>query len=524
MKIHAKIVVVVISVSLIVNSIFITGFIKYKKNQSLRNLHKQIVNIKSFIQEMNSYALHKGDVVQLKNNTRTLLNIPEIISISLSSNNHKINIKYSNTGYDNDTLLKTDSTIEYKNKIIGYTEVIYTTRYIDEKLSKTILEMVVVVLLITLTLSLLIYFVIKRITSPISELTNLSTDIANGNLNRVISFRSNNEIGNLAHSLDQMRNSIKEKIRNLSNENEERKKAENILQKRTQELAVANSKLEHKKELLEDLVTERTEELKNSVNRLVESEKMASLGTLVAGVAHEINTPVGITVTASSHLEDRTKEFREHYNSGKFSRKEFEHYLDDAATCSKLIFTNSKRAATLINSFKKVAVDQSCGEIREFEISSYINELLISLQPKFKKTDFEIEVVCPEDLAVKTYPGALSQILTNLLLNSLIHGFEEIREGNITIIVEETNSNILLTYKDSGHGIDEKTLSRIFDPFYTTKRGSGGSGLGLNIVYNLVSQTLNGSIRCSSNLGQGTTFELLFPSRIDINELNTVNS
>ncbi len=386
-------------------------------------------------------------------------------------------------------------------------------------LSKTILEMIIVVLLIALALSILIYYLIKRITLPISELTSLSTDIANGNLDRAINFRSNNEIGKLAHSLDQMRNSIKQKIRYLSNENDERKKAESILQKRTRELAVANSKLEHKKVLLEDLVTERTEELKNSVNRLVESEKMASLGTLVAGVAHEINTPVGITVTASSHLEDRTREFREHYNSGKFSRKEFERYFDDAATCSKLIFTNSKRAATLINSFKKVAVDQSCGEIREFEISSYISELLISLQPKFKKTDFKIEVICPDDLTVKTYPGALSQILTNLLLNSLIHGFEGLREGDITILVEETHSNILLTYKDSGHGIDENTLSRIFDPFYTTKRGSGGSGLGLNIVYNLVSQTLNGTIRCSSDLGKGTTFELLFPAKISVYDL-----
>ncbi len=246
---------------------------------------------------------------------------------------------------------------------------------------------------------------------------------------------------------------------------------------------------------------------------------MAALGDLVAGVAHEINTPVGVGVTAASYLEGIATKFSDEYKTEKLTRRNFEKFIDDTQDSSKMILSNLKRAVDLIQSFKQVAVDQSSEKQREFNIKKYINEILVSLYPKFKQTKHNIIVNCPEGIIVKSYPGALSQILTNLLMNSLIHGFEEIDKGTITIDVSKKGKTVKIICSDSGKGIAEEEVKKIFDPFYTTKRGSGGSGLGLHIAYNLVTQTLGGTIQCESVIGEGATFQLEFPC-----ELETLNS
>jgi len=275
--------------------------------------------------------------------------------------------------------------------------------------------------------------------------------------------------------------------------------------------------LEHKNHL-EELVSERTLELQKSLdylketqNKLIESEKMAALGSLVAGVAHEINTPVGIGVTAASHLEESAMSFEELYKSGNILRTDFEKFLELSLLSSRMILSNMKRAADLIQSFKQVAVDQSSQEQRFFRIHEYIDEILMSLHSKFKHTAYTIEVICPEEFEINSYPGALSQIITNLVVNSLKHGFEDLDEGSITIDIRKSKKNALIVYEDTGKGISKENLEKIFDPFFTTKRGFGGSGLGMNIVYNLVTQSLNGSIKCNSIVGQGTLFEIKFP-------------
>ncbi len=305
-----------------------------------------------------------------------------------------------------------------------------------------------------------------------------------------------------------------------------RKRAEKELQLLTDELSEANEELIQHKENLEDLVDDRTKELHRSLENLketqghlIQSEKMAALGDLVAGVAHEINTPVGVGVTAASYLEGIATKFSDEYKTEKLTRRNFEKFIDDTQDSSKMILSNLKRAVDLIQSFKQVAVDQSSEKQREFNIKKYINEILVSLYPKFKQTKHNIIVNCPEGIIVKSYPGALSQILTNLLMNSLIHGFEEIDKGTITIDVSKKGKTVKIICSDSGKGIAEEEVKKIFDPFYTTKRGSGGSGLGLHIAYNLVTQTLGGTIQCESVIGEGATFQLEFPC-----ELETLNS
>ena len=280
---------------------------------------------------------------------------------------------------------------------------------------------------------------------------------------------------------------------------------------RTQELRDLNDSLENKVKARTSELQESLDRLRQTQDQLVESEKMAALGGLVAGVAHEINTPVGIGVTAASHLEDKTKKFAAIYESGKLSRSDFENYIKVAIETSKMILSNMNRAASLIQSFKQVAVDQSSEEIREFKVKEYVNEILTSLTPKLKKTQHKLIVDCADNIVMNSFPGAMSQIMTNLLINSLKHGFDGIDEGVINITITKENDNLLLVYKDSGVGISEEHLKKIFDPFFTTKRGQGGSGLGMHIVYNLVTQTLGGKIQCTSKIGEGATFKLEMP-------------
>jgi len=253
-------------------------------------------------------------------------------------------------------------------------------------------------------------------------------------------------------------------------------------------------------------------DLKGAQENLLQAEKMASLGSLVAGVAHEINTPVGITVSAASHLEVKVQEVVQVFEDGKLRKGDFKAFLEVVKEASQLLLVNSHRAADLIQSFKRVAVDQTSDERRSFNVKEYIEEVLLSLKPRLKKTKHTVAIDCHEKLIIDGYPGALSQLLTNLVMNSLIHAFPDRNDGAITIKVDMADDDgVLLLYSDDGIGIPSDNLKKIFDPFFTTKRGSGGSGLGMNIVYNLATRTLGGRIEAMSEVGKGTSFSLLFP-------------
>ncbi len=274
---------------------------------------------------------------------------------------------------------------------------------------------------------------------------------------------------------------------------------------RTAALSAANRELQ-----------DSLEEIRFIQRQLVESEKMAALGNLVAGISHEINTPIGISVTAASHLEDETRRVMQLIADGKLSKSVLSSYQADAIRSAQLILTNLRRASQLVKSFKQVAVDQSSEEAREFLLRPYLDEVLLSLGPALKKSRHQIQVRCPEDLVLYTYPGALSQILVNLIMNSLIHAFEELDQGEIRIECERYGEEWLLLYRDNGKGMDEATRQRVFDPFFTTKRGHGGSGLGLHVVFNLVTQLLRGHIECMSVPGRGVEFQIAMPVRVKV--------
>jgi signal transduction histidine kinase len=251
--------------------------------------------------------------------------------------------------------------------------------------------------------------------------------------------------------------------------------------------------------------------LQEAQTELVRQEKLASLGRLVAGVAHEINTPLGICVTATSHLVQELKLTREELANGEMTEDSLNSFLDIVDQSLRIMTTNTQRAAALVKSFKQVAVDQSSGDIRRFNLGAYVNEVLLSLQPKLKGKPVKVEVDCPNELLLESHPGAVSQILTNMVENSLVHGFEGGRAGRIGIRAARDGDTITLEYTDDGVGMDEDTLAKLFDPFFTTKRGTGGSGLGAHILYNLATGALGGSVRVDSAPGEGLRYCLKFP-------------
>ncbi|MFH2063900.1 MAG: PAS domain S-box protein [Pseudomonadota bacterium] len=258
-------------------------------------------------------------------------------------------------------------------------------------------------------------------------------------------------------------------------------------------------------------VTRDITERKQTAEQLLRSEKMATLGDMVAGVAHEISTPLGVGLISASFLSDRAREFEKLCHSGTPSTREIEKYAQKIVDASSMVLPNLERAAELLNSFKNVAVDQVIEEKRRFNVRSNMEDTVNSLRPRYKRTEHTITIECDDHLEINSYPGAFSQITTNLIINSLIHGFEDIPKGTILINIEQKQNTLQYTYQDTGKGMDERTMSRLFDPFFTTKRNRGGIGLGMHVVHNLITQTLKGRIEVGSSIGLGTRFLITIP-------------
>ncbi|MBS0555917.1 MAG: PAS domain-containing protein [Proteobacteria bacterium] len=284
-----------------------------------------------------------------------------------------------------------------------------------------------------------------------------------------------------------------ESLRKLNEELESRVDA------RTADLRRANAELR-----------QTLEQLTQAQRQLLESEKMAALGGLVAGVAHEINTPLGVTVTAASHLREEALRLGKLPALGADELADFHALIGES---SEIILRNLQRADRLIKSFKLIAVDQATEEHRRIELGAYLNEILTSLGPSLKKTPLVVDIVCPQPIALETYPGALYQILSNLVMNSLHHAYAPGQAGVITIGAHRNGDVVELTYRDDGAGMGEDVRARVFEPFFTTRRSQGGSGLGLHVVYNLVTQLLKGSIRVESAPGAGAMFEIFLPMK-----------
>ncbi|GAB3011209.1 sensor histidine kinase [Bowmanella dokdonensis] len=281
--------------------------------------------------------------------------------------------------------------------------------------------------------------------------------------------------------------------------------------------------LEQTNQSLEQLVNKRTasleqtlETLKMAQQQLIENEKMASLGSLVSGVAHEVNTPLGIAVTGASHCQYLLTTLNEAVLSNTLSKKAMQSKLSNMGQSLKLVNDNLQRAAELIQNFKKTAVDQHNLALTDFELSDYVHIVMSSLMPLLKTRQVKLDLQAPGSFAMHSYPGALAQILTNLANNACTHAFDNGQDNQIQVRIRPHNGQqVEILFVDNGKGMEEGVLKQIFLPFFTTKRGQGGSGLGLSICYNLATAKLKGSIKAESHPGQGSCFRLTLPTRVD---------
>ncbi|MEE4013602.1 HAMP domain-containing sensor histidine kinase [Roseibium sp. FZY0029] len=274
---------------------------------------------------------------------------------------------------------------------------------------------------------------------------------------------------------------------------------------------------------LEDLVAHRTEQLKLVQEELIQADNLAALGALVAGVSHELNTPLGNALMAATTIKDSTGFLRNELEEQKLSKEALESEIERISDTAHIIEKTLGRARELVGNFRQVAVDRQSEKKRAFNFDHIIRETLATLQPTLKKTPFKIELDLHADEIIDSYPGAVSQLVSNLVENAIKHGYEGRSEGLIKLssqIVHSVdmgrgNSNerkIIFKCQDFGVGIPEKNLKKVFEPFFTTKFGKGGSGLGMAICYQLVTEALSGTISVSSNVGSGTEFTIEFPA------------
>ncbi|ASA55259.1 sensor histidine kinase [Vibrio gazogenes] len=325
------------------------------------------------------------------------------------------------------------------------------------------------------------------------------------------------ELNELAHSF----NNLAENLLTTNNELEDK------VAERTVALQELNETLEQRVasrtvdlQRANQEIQETLEDLKRTQRELVESEKMAALGGLVAGVAHEINTPLGIAITGTTHLYEEIQEIHTKVQSNALTRAELEIFIENASQAADLMCSQLKHASKLISNFKEIAVDQSSPDYRTISVQEYLSKIIATMQPNFKKTPHHLSVNIAQDLHLVTCPGALAQVLTILITNSLIHAFyspdceqSDTINGEVTISAKKTQEETLIIVTDNGTGIPPQDLPRLFEPFFTTKRGHGGSGLGLSIAHNIVTDILHGKIHCESQFGQGSTFIITLPDQ-----------
>ncbi|MEB0139201.1 MULTISPECIES: PAS domain S-box protein [unclassified Undibacterium] len=288
---------------------------------------------------------------------------------------------------------------------------------------------------------------------------------------------------------------VEQEIREMTAQLEQR-----VLQ-RTSNLEQANSEL-----------AAAMKRLRLTQQELIRSEKMAALGSLVAGVAHELNTPLGNSVTVASTLEDKTREFSQLLESGQIKRASLERYLDSSRQGAALLMRNLGIARELIGSFKQVAVDQASSQRRQFDLAVVLDEVIATLSPMYKKGPFSLTTDLAVGIAMDSYPGPLGQIITNFMTNALVHAFDGRAVGVMHLRSRLlSDEQVEIIFSDDGNGISASDQEKVFDPFFTTKLGRGGSGLGMNIAYNLVTGVIGGIIELHSQLGAGTEFRLLLP-------------
>jgi len=359
---------------------------------------------------------------------------------------------------------------------------------VQGQLDRTLNAVFLVIAIVTLVSLAVIGFFgtvfARSVSLPLRSLMKSMNRIADGRLDtRVAGTEARDEIGEMARALEIFRENAIAKLQAES---------ELIASKQRTETAY--------------------EELRETQNSLIEAEKLAALGGLVAGVAHEVNNPVGISVTVASTLARRCETFSDELKRGELRRSRLNEFIEGNREAANMLLSNLHRAAELIQSFKQVAVDRSHAERRAFDIKILTDQIMLSLRPTLSKRNISLSIDCRDHIELNSYPGSWGQVLTNLTLNSVIHAFTPDVDGAIEIAIHKIDDEQMeVLFADNGQGMTEDVKRRAFDPFFTTARGRGGTGLGLHIVHNIVTNRLGGRITISSEPGCGVRFRMVLP-------------
>jgi methyl-accepting chemotaxis protein len=334
-----------------------------------------------------------------------------------------------------------------------------------------------------IVLFIVIYITVKKVTLPIQEITEYSKQVSSGNF---------------FHDLPNVYSNRDDEIADLS-----------------RSFVIITDVFREKNMVLEASIEEKNEEINRQYKYLTGNEKLAALGTLVAGVAHEVNTPIGVALTSASYIEKISKDTRRNFENNQLRKGDLEEFLSNLDESLTLTTTNLIKGSDLVRSFKAISVDQE-GEMKVvFNLHNIINSVTLTLKHEYKNRPIVISNYCAEDIEINSYPGPFSQILTNLIINSLKHAYHLDDNGIITLSAEKSSDMIIIHYTDDGYGIDTSNIGKIFDPFFTTNRKIGSSGLGLHIVHNIVTQVLGGTIECESEIKSGVHFIISLPLDID---------
>ncbi len=349
----------------------------------------------------------------------------------------------------------------------------------------------------------------SHISKPINQISSAVRQVAEGNLTTPSLVIKNRDETGLLHKnfiimVHSLREATEERLHAEKQLNKLNRGLESRVRERTTELNEKNIELET---IIQDL--------KETQTQLIETEKMAALGGLVAGVAHELNTPLGVSISSISHLKRLNRTLDDAFQEGKMKRSVMESYLKDSLEDISMNERNLNRAVDLVKSFKDIAINPSLSELVELDICDYVKMLIVSMKDKYEDRPVNIDFLYDDEILMKTNPMAISQIFNNLLINALNHGYDIDEKGTITIEFEQVKNKVKMRFSDNGKGIAEDHIPRIFEPFFTLNRTQGGSGLGLHIVYNIVRLQLKGAIEVDSIVGGGTSFIITLP--IDIN-------
>jgi two-component system NtrC family sensor kinase len=380
--------------------------------------------------------------------------------------------------------------VRYGGDVIGQVELAYSLSAAQARAaSETRLLAIIIFAQLIVSLLTLSWVLHRKVLSPLQKLGAAAAGIAKGDLKTTIPTLAQDEFGELSQQLDIMRSELDIHFSQL----------EQRVDKRTMELRTVNATLR-----------DTLDRLQQTQHYLVQSEKLAALGSLVAGVAHELNTPIGNGLTVATSMCDSCDTLKKGLAEG-LTRTALERFVRDMDEGAQLVCRNLEKASELVSGFKQVAMDRTSAQRRQFSLTAILQETRLTVSPAFKRTPFVVDIDVAEDVTLDSYPGPLGQVITNLLNNALVHAFDGRSAGTVVMRAQKKHDTVELVVEDDGVGIAEEHRNRIFDPFFTTRLGAGGSGLGMHIVHNIVTGILGGKIGLWSQVGKGTQFILTLP-------------